>query len=192
MVDRDQPEAHLNLGLLNLRRQRLAEAERDYRTALRLDPAFVPGLANLADLYRGQGRDGEGAVLLRQALAVEPGNADLKHSLGLLLVRQRDLPGGVALLREASDLAPDNARYAYVYAIALNSTGARGDAMALLRRTHARHPNDASVLAALLSLSQEAGDAASALTYARRLLALRPNDAQLRAAVQQMERRGRP
>ena len=38
MVDADRPEAHLNLGLLNMRRQQPAEAEAEYRTALRLDP----------------------------------------------------------------------------------------------------------------------------------------------------------
>jgi len=56
MVDADRPEAHLNLGLLDLRRQLQAEAEAEYRTALRLDPNFVPALANLADLDGCGGR----------------------------------------------------------------------------------------------------------------------------------------
>ena len=55
MVDADRPEAHLNLGLLDLRRQQPAEAEAEYRTALRLDPSFVPAMVNLADLDRMRG-----------------------------------------------------------------------------------------------------------------------------------------
>ena len=124
MVDADRPEAHLNLGLLNLRRQLPAEAEAEYRTSLRLDPSFVPALANLADLERMRGRDQQGAELLRKAVAMEPNNADIRHSLGLLLVRQRNYTEALDQLRQASELAPGNVRYAYVYAIALNSAGA--------------------------------------------------------------------
>ena len=125
MVDADRPEAHLNLGLLDVRRrQPAAAAEAEYNTALRLDPNFVPALANLADLDRMLGRDQQGEELLRKALAIEPRNADIRHSLGLLLVRQHKYAEALDQLRPATELAPDNARYAYVYAIALNSTGA--------------------------------------------------------------------
>jgi tetratricopeptide (TPR) repeat protein len=86
MVDADRPEAHLNLGLLDLRRRQLTEAEGEYRTALRLDPSFVPALVNLADLDRARGMDDEGAELLRKAIAIEPDNADVRYALGLYLV----------------------------------------------------------------------------------------------------------
>ena len=55
MIDADRPEAHLNLGLLKTRRQQLSDAEAEYRTALRLDPKFVPAMVNLADLDRQRG-----------------------------------------------------------------------------------------------------------------------------------------
>src|SRR5580692_1689198 len=57
MVGSDRPEAHLNLGLLDIKRRQPTEAEAQYRTALRLDPAFVPALVNLADLDRMRGLD---------------------------------------------------------------------------------------------------------------------------------------
>jgi hypothetical protein len=56
-------------------------------------------------------------------MAIEPNNAAIKHSLGLSLVRQRNLGEALPLLRDAAALDPNNARYAYVYAVALNSTG---------------------------------------------------------------------
>src|SRR5215472_14166780 len=74
-VDADRPEAHLNLGLLEMRRGDAAKADSEYRTALRLDPSFVPAIVNLADLDRARGIDARGAELLRKALATEPGNA---------------------------------------------------------------------------------------------------------------------
>ena len=188
-VDADRPEAHLNLGLPGLRRQQPAGAEAEYRTALRLDPRFVPALANLADLDRMRGQDQQGADLLRQALVIEPNNADVRHSLGLLLVRQHNYVEAQEQLRKAMELAPDNVRYAYVYAIALNSTGAVPQALALLERTHRMHPTNPDVLSALVSIARDRGDFAAALTYARELAALYPTDPRIAAMVLELEKR---
>jgi Flp pilus assembly protein TadD len=189
LVDADRPEAHLNLGLVEMRRRQLDEAEREYRTALRLDPAFVPALVNLADLDRARDLDQRGADLLRKALSIEPNNADVHHALGLSLVRQRDHAGALDLLRRASELAPDNARYAYVYAVALNSTGVPAEALAILERAHQKHPADRNVLAALVSIARDTGDFAMALRHARALVTLDPGDTQLRALVSDLEKR---
>jgi Tfp pilus assembly protein PilF len=188
MVDAERPEAHLNLGLLHMRRRNLAEAETEYRTALRLDPAFVPAMVNLADLDRARGMDQQGADALRKAISLDPNNADVKHSLGLLLVRQHDYPGALDLLRQAHELAPEIARYAYVYAVALNSTGAHADAIALLERTHQQHPTDRDVLLALVSIARNSGELATALGYVRESVALYPADEQLRRLLSDLEK----
>ena len=187
-IDRDRPEAHLNIGLLNGRRGQPDLAESEYRTALRLDPNFVPALANLADLERGRGRDQRGAELLRKAAEIEPANADVRHALGLLLVRQRDYAGALAQLRQASELAPDNARYAYVYAVALNSSGASNEAAAAMEQAHARHSADRDILAALIGFARGRGDGAAAIRYARELAALDPANSQVRALLQELQR----
>jgi predicted CXXCH cytochrome family protein len=188
-VDADRPEAHLNLGLLDLRRRELPEAETEYRTALRLDPTFVPAMVNLADLDRARGMDQQGEELLRKAMTIEPDNADVRYALGLSLVRRHDYAGALDLLRRAHELAPDNARCAYVYAVALNSTGSPNDAMVLLERTHQQHPADRNVLIALVSIAQETGDLANALLHARELVALDPSDAQVLKLLSDLEKR---
>jgi predicted CXXCH cytochrome family protein len=189
MVDAERPETHLNLGLLDLRRREMSGAEGEYRTALRLDPNFVPALVNLADLDRARGKDDEGAELLRRAMALEPDNADVRYALGLYLVRRHDYPGALDLLRRAHELMPDNARYAYVYAVALNSNGAAGEALALLEEAHRQHPADREVLMALVSIARDQGDFATALRHARALVALDPGNAELRALVSELEKR---
>ena len=189
MIDADRPETHLNLGLVKMRRNQLDEAEAEYRTALRLDPKFVPAMANLADLDRERGMDKEGAELLRAAIAIEPNNAAIKHSLGLLLVRQRNYTEALPLFREAAALAPDNARYAYVYAVALNSTGSAAEATALLERTHKQHPTDWDVLVTLITFERDSGDLTAALTYAQELAALEPSNPQIRALVDDLRKR---
>jgi Tfp pilus assembly protein PilF len=187
-VDADQPEAHLNLGLVALRQRDPAAAEAAYRTALRLDPAFVPSLVNLADLERSRGREPQSVELLRQALALEPNNADARHALGLALVRQRDYAAALVELKRASALAPGNARYAYVQAIALSSLGAKPEAVALLEEIHLRHPTDRESLLALMAMARDAGDAARAIAYAKELVALdrlNPDYARLLTELQQ-------
>ena len=145
-------------------------------------------MVNLADLDRARGMDGQGAELLRKALAIEPDNADVLHSMGLLLVRQHDYNGALDLLRRAHQLAPDNARYAYVYAVALNSTGAHGDAVALLEQTHRQHPADRDVLLALVSIARAAGNLDAALLHARELVDRYPADPQFRTLLQELQR----
>jgi Flp pilus assembly protein TadD/cytochrome c553 len=187
MVDAERPEAHLNLGLFDIRRRQPDEAEAHYRTALRLDPKFVPAMVNLADLDRMRGMDAQGANLLREAMKMEPENPTIRYSLGLLLVRQRDYPGALALLCTASELAPDNSHYAYVYAIALHSTGASDQAITVLQSSHARAPADGNLLTGLVSITRDKGYAGMALRYARELAALYPLDSEVRATVLELE-----
>jgi len=186
-VSAERPEAHLNLGLLDMRRQLADQADAEYRTALRLDPKFVPAMVNLADLDRLRGMDAQGADLLRKAIALEPDNAAAHHALGLLLVRQHFYADAVTELRHASELAPDNARFVYTYAIALNSTGAPDEALALLQRAHTKFPMDVPVLTALLSISRDRGDLVSALRYAEELWQLHPGDVQLALLIRDLK-----
>ena len=106
MVDADRPEAHLNLGLLELRRRHPPEAEDGIPHGIAARSAFRPALVNLADLDRMRGRDQQGAELLRKAMAIEPDNADVRYALGLALVRQHDYPGALGSLRRAMSLPP--------------------------------------------------------------------------------------
>ncbi len=174
-----------------MRRKQVNEAEAEYRTALRLDPKFVPALVNLADLDRERGMDKEGAEFLRAAIAIEPNNAAIKHSLGLLLVRQHNYTEALPLFREAAALAPDNARYAYVYAVALNSTGSVGEAVALLEGTHKQHPTDKNILLTLITLERAHNDLAAALTHAQESAVLEPQNPQIRASIQDLRGRRR-
>ena len=187
-MDADRPEAHLNLGLLNVRQRQGDQAEAEYRAALRIDPKFVPALANLADLDRMRGMDQQGAELLRRALEIEPNNADVRHSLGLLLVRQHDYVGALALLRQAHELALGDARYAYVYAVALNSTGASDQAMSLLEATHEQHPTNRDVLIALISIARDRGNPGVALRHARELERLDPSNVEFRGLAAELEK----
>ena len=189
-LNADRPESRSGLGAFHARQGRTAEAEAEYRAALRLSPQYAPAYVNLADLYRQTGRNDDAQATLREGLAAAPDNAVLRHALGLALVRAKANPDeAIDALARAADLAPDNARYGYVHGVALHSSGRLADAIAALRRVSERHPGDRETLAALVGFEQEAGNHAAALKHAELLSAIMPEDATLRRLIDELRKR---
>jgi Flp pilus assembly protein TadD len=174
------------LGNFYARRGYRADAEAEYKAALRLSPQFMGAAVNLADLYRQSGREGEGEAVLRTAIAASPRDAGLHYALGLTLTRLKRPGHALEELRHAVELDPDQARYAYVYSVALHSAGRADEAMTALRATLVRHPSDRDTLNALITFSRDAGDFRSALDYAERLARTAPDDANIATIVQRI------
>ena len=114
----DRPESRTNLGTYFAERGRYMESEAEFRSAIEMDPRYVPAWVNLADLLRMRGREEAAEATLRDGLKQAPRDAMLHHSLGLSLVRQHRDAEALAELRKASELDPGNARFAEVYGIA--------------------------------------------------------------------------
>jgi Tfp pilus assembly protein PilF len=183
----ERPEARLALGVLALRMGDVERARREYESALRLAPWFVPAAINLADLERALGRDAEGEAVLRRALELYPGHADLHHALGLLLVRTQRPEAARAELARAAELAPEVPRYAYAHALALLDAGERERALELLARAQQRAPGDRDLLIALATLSRDAGRRDDARRYARALVEAFPDDTGARELLASLE-----
>jgi len=154
----DMPEEQMNLGLYQAAAGNPEAAEKAYREALKMAPAFVPALLNLADLYRANGLDEQAGPLLTQAIALAPGDAAPQHAMGLLLIRQRQLGAAVGHLQKATELDPINARYSYVYGVALWESGRRQEAVATLEAALASHPGNRDLMSALASYYQQLGE----------------------------------
>lgn len=118
-----------NMAAVHMALNDIPAAEAALRQALELQPQWVPGLVNLADLFRATGRDGMGGELLARALSLSRDNADVLLAKALWDVRQGDTPAAVELLAEAWQLDRFNPRYAYVYMIALDSVGRSEEAL---------------------------------------------------------------
>lgn len=178
-LDQDRPEGRANLATFLMGRNRLAEAEAELVTGLRLDPTASELYVNLADLYRATGRDELAVPVLRESLAVAPNNGAAHHALGLALVRGKNYPEALEQLGKARTLEPDDARFAYVYGVALKSLGKPEESRVVLQGALQRHPWDAALLNAALSDALASGDVAAAAPLAKRLSSLRPDDQNL-------------
>ena len=179
----DRAENRVTLGSFLLQLGRSAEAVAEYRAALRIAPTAVAAYVNLADLYRGQGMEGETERLLREGLSAVPDDPSLHHALGLSLARSGRTPEAVAALERAATLAPDRADLAYAYAVALHSSGRPGEAVGVLTRALERNPADRDILFALSTFSRDAGALAEARRWAETLVRAHPGDPEGRALL---------
>ncbi|WP_408918136.1 tetratricopeptide repeat protein [Bradyrhizobium arachidis] len=188
-LNADRPEARSTLGNFYASRRLTADAESEYKAALRLSPQYSPAAINLADLYRQLGRDAEGESVLRTAITSSRRDGGLHHALGLTLTRQKRLNDALSEFRTASELEPDRSRYAYVYAVALHSSGHIGDSTNVLKENLTRHPGDRDTLLALITFSRDAGDIGAALEYAEQLSRATPNDRELTRVIDDLRAR---
>ncbi|MDN3638279.1 tetratricopeptide repeat protein [Simiduia curdlanivorans] len=145
----DFPETQVALGLFYMAQGNYVQAEKSYNKALQLSANHLPALLNLADLYRGLDRDNEGEALLKRAISVQPTDANVHYSLGLLYVRATNLSGAKTELEQATKLQADNPRYAYTYALILEKINKTPEAIAFLetwQKTYPPHPEVTGVL----------------------------------------------
>ncbi|NKB99539.1 MAG: tetratricopeptide repeat protein [Pseudomonadales bacterium] len=164
----DVAEGQSELASVHLALNDIPAAEQALKTSLELNPQWVPGLINLADLYRSTGRDGQGGPLLEQAHVLAPEVPDVLLSKALWVVRQGEAATALPLLEQAWQLAPESARYAYVHAVALHSAGRSSDALAVVDRTLALR-RDRQLLQAAYSIAQEANLEEKAQEYGEAL-----------------------
>ncbi|ROV59936.1 deca-heme c-type cytochrome [Vibrio ponticus] len=97
----------------------LAEAEQLYLSAIDIEPYFENSYANLADLYRSQGKEASVLAILQQGMQAQPKSSALPYSMGLALLRADQGDQAVNYLRQAAQTAESNAQYWYVYGLAL-------------------------------------------------------------------------
>jgi Flp pilus assembly protein TadD len=182
----DRPEAHLDLANLAIKQRRFDTAEAELRSALAIDPAFVPAAVNLAGLFGMLGRDGEAEPVLRRALARAPENPAVLHALGLVMVREKRARESMVWLAAAARHGAGNPRYGYVYAVALHDAGRAGEAERVLDELLRRRPYDRDALSAQVAFHRDRGDLAGAGHYLQRLQAVEPPEAATETAAAEL------
>lgn len=130
-MNADRAEALTSRALVHLAKGEIDRAEADLLSALERNPAWVPGMVNLADLYRATGRDALAGPLLDRALALSPQSSQVRVAAALWRVRQGNLALAIELLAQGHDTRLESAS-GYVYAVALSSAGQPAKALSVI------------------------------------------------------------
>jgi tetratricopeptide (TPR) repeat protein len=130
-MNADRAEALTSRALVHLAKGEIDRAEADLLSALERNPAWVPGMVNLADLYRATGRDALAGPLLDRALALSPQSSQVRVAAALWRVRQGNLALAIELLAQGHDTRLESAS-GYVYAVALSSAGQPAKALSII------------------------------------------------------------
>jgi predicted CXXCH cytochrome family protein len=170
----DTSGAHLNLGVLRSQQGDIDAAEKSYRTAIALDPDFLPAYFNLTSLYNGSGRNDDAERTLREALERFPENGELYYSLGLLQAELGRLDEAATSIAKAADRLPGRARVRYNLALAYQHLGRRDEAEQALLAAREVDARDPAILRALPILYMQDQDWSRARTFAKELAALAP------------------
>ena len=163
------------------------QAETAYKQALILEPSFVNGYINLADLYRLLRQNMEAEKILQQALLKTSEHGVIYHSLGLHYIRNGQTVNALTALKKSYQLQPTNNRYAYVYAVALKEQNKIKEALAILKTVHDRNAADIDILFALASFYLIENNTKSALVYAQKLVDINPQYGSAEQLIQQLQ-----
>ncbi|GAF78049.1 unnamed protein product, partial [marine sediment metagenome] len=124
-----------------------------YRTALELDPGFVPARVNLAILFNDLERKDEAEAEYRKVIDLEPETfvlAEANYSLGLLAAEnEQRLEEAAKYLGAARRLAPERARFHYNYGLAMQHLGQIAEAEEALKTACRLSPRTVAFLHAL-------------------------------------------
>ena len=144
-----QADAHHYLGLVNDQTGNRAEAEKNYRKALELQPDLEESATNLAAILVENGKFDEAAALMKKAIAKNPRSASLQVNLGMALAGKNDVDGASKAFEEASKLEPTNGIHLVTWAAHLARNNKKDDAIAKLKQAEKIAATDAGVLASV-------------------------------------------
>jgi tetratricopeptide (TPR) repeat protein len=177
----DQPAAHLNKAVVHTDQQHPNDALTEYLTALRIDPAFIPGRVNLAMLYDQLGKKKEAEQEFREVIRLAPKLGEAYYSLGLLIAEDETrLDEAAKLLATACDQLPQNPRIHYNRGLAEQKLGHAKEAEASLVRATQLAPGQADYLHALAVFYSQQKSWRKSLACAAELIRLAPQNPQWR------------
>lgn len=165
----------------------LLEAQRFFRRAIALDPAFAQAYAQLAANYIGLGNframpPAEAYMradeAVRQALALDPNLADGHASRGWVqLAYAWDWAGAEQSFRRAIDIEPNSSTGYEGLSFALSTQGRLDEALTAAQTGYQLDPLSALTRMAVEEVYYKQRDYDAALVWANRVLELSPDDA---------------
>jgi Flp pilus assembly protein TadD len=144
----NDPEPHLEAGLLLEKQEKFADAEQEYKLALAIEPSS-DAITGLANIYMRGRRLPEAEEYLRKLVAAHPQQADAHVQLGRVLAAETKNDAAIAELQTASKLAPNDPAVQRDLADLYLTAGKNDLAEPAYRALLTVHPDDAELHDAL-------------------------------------------
>jgi TolB-like protein/Tfp pilus assembly protein PilF len=109
-IDNNLAEAHVVLGGVNLNEWKFADAEKEYQTALRLNPNYATAHQRYAEFLSDMGRHDEAIAEMKQAQQLDPLSLIINSSLGVTYQKARQLDQGIEQQRKTLEMDQNFAR----------------------------------------------------------------------------------
>jgi Tfp pilus assembly protein PilF len=172
-VTRDNIAAHINLGYVYEKQDRIAEAMNEYRLALKIDPRRADVHNNIAGLLADAGRLDEALPEYQTALQLNPDAMEAHLNLGIAMVKLKRFDEAARQFNLAAKLKPDDARPDYETGKSLLKQGRDAAAIDEFRKALKLDPYNCQILAftaRVLAADENAAvrDGRSALDFATR------------------------
>lgn len=184
VVNSKQPPALCNLGEIYRLLNRLNDAERVLREALRQQPKFVEAIFNLANVLKEQGRADDAIAAYQQAIALNPAHTKAHFNLANTLRSEGRLKRALAQYHEVLRLQPDHLEALKSIGGVHAELGEHEEAMPWHERAAAMKADDLDTQAALGNSWYSMGDIEKAAVPFRRILAAKPGDLLQRLRVE--------
>lgn len=181
-LDPESSEAFAALGLARMEIGQQTSAESALRQAVRLDDVYVPARLWLANLLGSSGRIEEQAVVLQEAMVIDPLNELLAVNYAGNLNSRGDYDAASSLLRDLLLIKRDSPNLLRSYSSMALYNGELVRGWELAQRAYELEPESPSVILALSKAWFELGNLERAEALLEEAMALASENMELRGA----------
>lgn len=176
-VRADLARTYLNLGLMQVQRERFARAAELFERAAAVDPEFPQVQYSLGVAHFNARQFDKAAGPLARALAANPQEASLRRMLAMALFNTEAYGRAAELLRDDPE-RDANPSLQFAFGLALVRSDQAAEAEKVFARLLARHGDSAEVRVVLGQAHAQQGDFESAIESLTRALQLKPDAAE--------------
>lgn len=179
----DSPQPWNLRGLVYLSQQNYPKARASFEKALKLDPAHLPSLANLAELDLHDNQPEAAKARFESLLEADKSNVSALLGLAALADRAGNRKEQLARLEQAHKSAPQALQPLILLSNFYLAQNDRAKALVYARQANDAQPNHAAALSALGRVQLVSGDLGSALSTYRKLVETVPQSVEARLAL---------
>jgi len=174
-ADPRNAELHDALGSLYAEQQEWKDAQREFETAIELNPQFAIAHLHLGVAMRAQGQ-ANGLTEIVKASQLAPQNAVIALELGTALAADGHDDQAIPVFEHVLELQPDSTPASYQLALALQRSGKTQQAILLFRKVLAAEPENTAAMTNLGMALCQAQQSKDAVPVLQKAIALDPQN----------------